>query len=317
LRLAFLGTPEFAVPTLLQLHQAGHSIRLVLCQPDRPAGRGRRTRACAVKKQAVSLGLAVIQPETLDAQAQDQLRAQGIEAAVVVAYGLILPREFLRIPSRGCVNLHASLLPRYRGASPVPHAILRGESVVGVTTLLMDEGIDTGPILLQRETPIGDRETAGEVEARLSHMGASLLVETLEGLERGTLVPRPQVVDVESYAPKIHQEAGRIRWETAAPAIERQVRALNPRPGAFTTYQGKNVKIWRAEACPFSSGGDVPTGTLLGDRHTLRVACGAVTCLEVHEIQMEGRRRVSGEEAMRGSWFHLGGRFGDNEQTGT
>ncbi len=289
----------------------------MLCQPDRPAGRGRRTRACAVKEQALSLGLALIQPEALDAQVQDLVAAQEIEAAVVVAYGLILPREFLRIPARGCLNLHASLLPLYRGASPVSYAILRGEAVVGVTTLLMDEGIDTGPILLQRETPLGERETAGEVETRLSKMGAGLLVETLEGLERGTLIPRPQVVDMESYAPKIRQEAARIHWEADATAIARQVRALNPRPGAFTRYRGMNVKIWLADACQGPTGEAHRTGTLLGDRGALRVVCGSSTCLEVREIQLEGRRRVSGEEAMRGRWFEPGARFGAADETGT
>ncbi len=288
-----------------------------MSQPDRPAGRGLRIRACAVKEQALSLGLTVIQPEVLDARVQAQVAAQEVDVAVVVAYGLLLPPEFLRIPPRGCVNVHASLLPRYRGASPVSHAILRGESVVGVTTLLMDERIDTGPILLQRETPLGDRETAGEVELRLSILGAELLLETLEGLERGTLLPRPQVVDVESYAPKIRQEAARIRWEADAAAIARQVRALNPRPGAFTTYGGTNVKIWLADPGRGPAGDATIPGTLQGDRRALRVTCGLGTCLEVLQIQMEGRRRVSGEEAMRGRWFEPGARFGDGDKAGS
>jgi methionyl-tRNA formyltransferase len=316
LKLAFLGTPEFAVPTLVHLHKAGHSIRLVLSQPDRPAGRGLRTRACAVKEQALSLGLTVIQPEALNARVQAQVAAQEVDVAVVVAYGLLLPREFLRIPRRGCVNVHASLLPRFRGASPVSHAILRGESAVGVTTLLMDEGIDTGPILLQRETPLGDRETAGEVELRLSLLGAELLLETLEGLERGTLLPCPQVVDVESYAPKIRQEAARISWDADATAISRQIRALNPRPGAFTSYRGTNVKIWLADPSRDPTGEGTVPGTLQGDRRGLRVTCGMGTCLEVRQIQLEGRRRVSGEEAMRGRWFEPGDRFGDGRQEG-
>lgn len=316
MRLVFLGTPEFAVPSLVQLHKAGHSIRLVMSQPDRPAGRGRRTRASAVKEQALSLGLTVVQPELLDARVQAQVAALEVDVAVVVAYGLLLPREFLRIPHRGCINVHASLLPRYRGASPVSHAILRGESAVGVSTLLMDEGIDTGPILLQRETPLGDRETAGEAELRLSLLGAELLLETLEGLEQGTLLPRPQVVDVESYAPKIRHEAARIRWESEAIALARQVRALNPRPGAFTTYRGTNVKIWLAEPGRCLAGEATIPGTLIGDGRTLSVSCGLGTCLEVRQIQLEGRRRVSGEEAMRGRWFERGARFGDGDKTG-
>jgi methionyl-tRNA formyltransferase len=234
-----------------------------------------------------------------------------IEVAVVVAYGLILPKEFLPIPTIGCVNLHASLLPRYRGASPIAHAILAGERVVGVTTLLMDEGIDTGPILLQRETPLGDQETTGEVEVRLAQMGAGLLVQTLEGLERGALEAQPQRVDLESYAPKIHQEAARIRWDADALSIVRQVRAMNPRPGAFTDFHGKNVKIWRAVPSPGPATGGASPGTVLEAGGTLRVVCGSDTCVEVREIQLEGRRRVIGEEAMRGRWFEPGARFGE------
>jgi len=312
----FLGTPEFAVPSMVQLHESGHSILLVLCQPDRPAGRGRQTRACAVKERALSLGLSVIQPEALDAQALALVAAQKPEAAVVVAYGLILPHEFLRTPHRGCINLHASLLPKYRGASPIAHAILRGESVVGVSTLIMDEGIDTGPILLQRETAVGARETAGEVEARLAVLGAELMVQTLQGLEQGTLNPRPQVVDRQSYAPKIHQETARIHWQAEAPAIVRQIRALNPRPGAFTTYQEMNVKIWLADVCQIPMPHAVPEGTLLESRGSLRVACGANTCLEVSEIQLQGRRKVTGKEAMRGRWFVPGARFGVSDSPG-
>ena len=315
MNLVFLGTPDFAVPSLLGLHGAGHTFLLVICQPDRPAGRGRSTRACPVKRQAESLGLPVLQPETLDAQAVHRVVATGAELAVVVAYGLILPSEFLRTPRRGCINLHASLLPRYRGAAPVAHAVLQGERITGVTTLLMDEGIDTGPILLQRETPIGHDEAAGEVESRLASLGADLLVQTLSGLEKGTLRPRPQSIDRETYSPKILPEAGRIRWETAAEAIARQVRALNPRPGAFTVYQKRHVKIWRARASEIPAGEGASPGTILEGAGSLRVTCGGGSCLEVLEVQMEGRRRVSGGEALRGRWFGPGGLFGDAQES--
>jgi len=317
-KLAFLGTPEFAVPSLTCLHDAGHEILLVLTQPDRPSGRGRHVRPSPVKIEARSRGLQIFQPERLDVPAVDRLAALGVDALVVVAYGLILPPPVLRLPPEGCINLHASLLPRYRGAAPVAHAILRGETRTGVTTLLMDEGIDTGPILLQRECPIGPDETAGDVEQRLSGMGASLLVETLGTLSAGEARPRAQVIDRETYAPKIRPEMARISWEKEAASIVNRVRAMNPRPGAATTVGGGHLKIWRASAGPPRGAGETaaPPGAVLSGGAAPRVACGGGGSVILQELQMEGRRRVSGEEALRGRWFGPGDRFGEATEAG-
>lgn len=306
-RVVFLGTPDFAVPSLLELQHARHEIVLTICQPDRPAGRGLHVRPSAVKKVAMERGLPLYQPQSLAEEAIARVSGLDFDVVVVVAYGLILPRAFLALPPRGCVNLHASLLPRYRGAAPVAHAILRGEKVTGVTTLLMDEGIDTGPVLLQRESLIGEQETAGEVEARLAILGAELLVETLRRMESGELTPKTQVLDRETYAPKISAAAGRIHWADKATTIDRQIRALNPRPGAFAYHQGRLVKVWRGLVEAGSGGAPEAPGTILQDPKSLCVACGGGTILRILELQMEGRRRVSGEEAVRGRWFLPGG----------
>ena len=308
MKLVFLGTPDFAVPSLIRLHDAGHEVKLVLTQPDRPAGRGRRQQPGPVKREALRRGIPVFQPAMLDAPALERIAALEVETVVVVAYGLILPSSLLGLPPRGCVNLHASLLPRYRGAAPVAHAILRGETRTGVTTLLMDEGIDTGPMLLQRECPIGPEETAGEVEGRLSEMGATLLVETLQALQTGTIQPRPQRIDRETYASKIRPEMARVPWEREAAFICGLVRAMNPRPGASTLAGHQVLKIWCATAGPPRTAPEMEAapGTVLAGRGAPRVACGAGGSVVLREIQLEGRRRATGEEALRGRWFGPG-----------
>ncbi|HEU5182553.1 MAG TPA: methionyl-tRNA formyltransferase [Candidatus Polarisedimenticolia bacterium] len=311
MRLAFLGTSDFAVPTLDSLCDAGHEVALVLCQPDRPAGRGRQLQPGPAKRLALSKGLPIFQPQVLDDAALERLSRLEMRAAVVVSYGLILPAALLRLPPLGCINLHGSLLPKYRGASPVAHAILRGETVTGVTTLLMNEGIDTGPLLLQKATPIGEEESAGELEARLAVTGAGLVLETLEKLSAGELTPRSQIVDRQTYAPKIAVSSGRILWSLPAAGIARQVRAYNPRPGAFTRHRGRILKIWRARTAPPSGG--VEPGIVIAGGGTLQVACGESSVLELLEVQLEGRRRVSGEELLRGRLIASGDRFDDGE----
>ncbi len=317
-KLAFFGTPEFAVPSLSRLHEAGHEIRLVMTQPDRPSGRGREIRPGPVKREALARGLRVFQPERLDGPAVDRIADAGVDVSVVVAYGLILPSSVLRLPPMGCINLHASLLPRYRGAAPVAHAILRGETRTGVTTLLMNEGIDTGPILLQRECAIGLAETTGDVESRLSEMGADLLVETLRALSRGEIQPRPQDIDRKTYAPKIHPETARIRWSKEAARIDSLVRAMNPRPGAATSLEGRRLKIWRVAVGPPRSGEEsaAEPGTVVSGGTLPRVACGGGGSVVLLELQMEGRGRVSGGEAVRGRWLGPGDRFGETEESG-
>jgi len=312
-KLAFLGTSDFAVPTLARLCETGHEVALVVCQPDRPSGRGRQVQDGPVKGFALSRGLDIFQPATLDDEAIGRLRRLGIRAAVVVSYGLILPATLLKLPDLGCINLHGSLLPKYRGASPVAYAILRGETATGVTTLLMDEGIDTGSILLQESTPIGEEETAGELESRLAEIGAGLMPATLSGLLAGDLAPRPQTIDRGTYAPKIAASSGRILWKSPASVIARQVRAYNPRPGAFTRHRGGVLKIWRARAVP-GLGMEAIPGTVLAEGGMLRIACGEATLLEPLEVQMEGRRRVSGEEALRGRSIASGDRLDEGEE---
>ena len=309
-RLAFLGTPDFAVPSLTRLHGAGHTIPIVLTQPDRPAGRGRKVSSSSVKRAALGRGLEVFQPEKLDEAAIRRIASETVDAAVVVAYGLILPAALLRLPPHGCLNLHASMLPRYRGAAPIAHAILRGETTIGVTTLLMDEGIDTGPILLQEESPLGPEETAGEVEKRLADLGSGLLVETIEGIASGRIVPRAQTVDRKTYAPKIGPETARIDWSSPPARIVNLVRAMNPRPGATATLRGETFKIWRAAASAARRGEEerAASGTLLAGGGSPRVACGEGGSVVLLELQREGRRRVSGEEAVRGRWL-AGGDF--------
>ena len=313
MRLAFFGTSGFAVPTLARLCENGHRPELVVCQPDRPKGRGRKLLSGPVKAFALAKDLEVFQPKSLDRDVLEKLSRLKIQAAVVVSYGLILPSELLNLPPLGCINLHGSLLPRYRGASPVAHAILRGESVTGATTLLMDEGIDTGPILLQESTPIGPEETAGDVESRLADLGAGLILKTLEGLVAGNLLPRRQVIDRETYAPKIGSHAGRILWMLPASSIARQIRAFNPKPGAFTTHQGKVLKIWRGRTAPPAIQPAAP-GTVLAEGGVLRIVCGEGSCLEPQEVQLEGRRRVGGDEALRGRWIASGDRLDDGEE---
>jgi methionyl-tRNA formyltransferase len=317
-KLAFLGTPQFAVPCLIRLQDGGHDIRLVVTQPDRPAGRGRRLHQSPVKSEALARSLEVFQPEAMNAASVERIASLGVDAVVVVAYGLILRPALLRLPPRGCINVHASLLPRYRGAAPVAHAILRGESRTGVTTLLMDEGIDTGPILLQRDCPIGEEETAGEVEGRLSVMGAALLLETLEGMDKGSILPQAQSIDRETYSPRISADSARIPWSKDAPFLARFVRAMNPRPGATVSRGSRLFKVWRASVGVSRSGEEfeLATGTVLpGGR--LRVACGEAGSVDILEMQMEGRRRVTGEEALRGRWLLAGDRFDEgNDRRG-
>ena len=309
--LVFLGTPDFAVPSLIRLHEAGHEILAVLTQPDRPAGRGQKVRASAIKRAASLRGLPVHQPVQLDASVLATLRQVGPEAVIVVAYGRILPPALLQLPRLGCINLHASLLPRYRGAAPTVHAILHGETKTGVTTLLMDEGIDTGPILLQRECSIGPEETAGDLEARLAPMGAALLVETLEGLARGDLTPQVQSVDRGTYAPRVVPKAAWIVWRQEALTIVNLIRAMNPRPGASAMMGDRRMKIWRAAVGPPAFGGEsaMESGTVLVESGQPRVICGQGTTLVLREIQIESRRRVSGEEAASGRWLLQGDRF--------
>jgi len=289
-RIVFLGTPEFAVPTLERAFAAGHEIAAVVTQPDRPKGRGRQLAAPPVKETALRLGLAVHQPERIRTpEAIELLAGLKPDAMVVVGYGKIIPQAIIDIPRHGIVNVHASLLPKYRGAAPVQWAIANGESETGVTTMRIDAGLDTGDILKQRKTEIGLHETAVELAQRLAAIGAALLVETLAGLERGEIVPRPQNSAEATFAPVLKKEDGRIDWTRPAAEISNRIRGFTPWPGCFTHLRGKAIEISRARATAGATG---EPGSVHPIRGRLVVTCGEGTALEILEVQMEGRKRM-------------------------
>ena len=310
-----MGTPESAVPTLRRCVEAGHEVLSVWTQPDRPAGRGNRLKAPPVKEYALSQGLAVQQPSKIKTEeALALFTEREFDAAVVVAYGRILPTTFLRAPRLGCVNVHFSLLPKYRGAAPVNWAVVRGERETGVTTMLMDEGLDTGPVLLQRSTRIEEAETAPQLLERLSHVGAELLSETLARF--GEIEPRAQRHEDATLAPILRREDGLIDWSLDASEIEHRVRGFQPWPNAFTMHRGRRLIVWRAEARGREAGlGDAAppeeretaAGTLVaahGD--DLVVACGGETTLKLLEVQPEGKQRLRARDFINGSRAQAG-----------
>jgi methionyl-tRNA formyltransferase len=305
MRIVFAGTPEFAAVSLEALLGAGHEVALVLTQPDRPAGRGQKPRASAVKRLAASRGLRLVQPQTLrEESVQAALAAARPEAIVVVAYGLLVPRAVLELPPAGCLNVHASLLPRWRGAAPIQRALLAGDALTGVTVMRMDEGLDTGPILLQEAVPIGPEDTAGTLHDRLARLGAGLLVRALAtpGLE-----PRPQDERAATYAPRIRKEEARIDWTRSAEEIERAVRAFDPAPGAQTHLDGLALKIWRAAVVP---GVREPPGTVCeADEKGILVACGR-DALRITELQRAGGRRLPAGAFLAGARIAPGTRLG-------
>ncbi len=285
-----MGSGSFAIPSLEALLAGGHEVAAVVTQPDREKGRGRELAPPPVKPVALAHGLTVLQPRRIKLpEAQEELRRLAPEVQVVVAYGQILPRSVIDIPRLGTVNVHASLLPRYRGAAPVQWAVVNGEKETGVTTMLIDEGLDTGPTLLSRSTPIGPKETALELEARLAEMGAALLIETLDGLVRGTLVPRPQLHEGATLAPIIEKAQGHVDWTLPAEVIDRRVRGFYPWPGTTTSWSGRPLKILRASAVS-GTGPEAPGTIVSADREGLVVACGGGTRLRLHEVQPESRK---------------------------
>jgi len=310
LRVAFAGTPEFALPPLRALAASRHRIVGILTQPDRAAGRGRRLAPSPVRQEALARAWPVAQPKSLKAvEAVDELRSWRPDVLVVVAYGLILPVTVLTLPRLGCVNVHASLLPRWRGAAPIQRAILEGDRESGVTIMQMDAGLDTGPILLQRRESIDRETTASRLHDRLAVLGAEALLEALDGLVTGTLEPRPQPDAGACYAHKIDKSEGLIDWNREAPAIARQVRAFDLWPVAETRLAGEQLRIWRAEALeegtrrePADPRSDAApaAGTVLGLRDdALLVVCGSGV-LAIHELQRAGRRRMTPRELASG-----------------
>jgi methionyl-tRNA formyltransferase len=302
-RVLFYGTPAFARPTLERL-LAAHDVVGVVTQPDRPAGRGQRPHASAVKALADERGLPVLQPARLrDPEWPARLAALAPDVAVVVAFGQILPPAVLEVPPRGSINVHASLLPRYRGAAPVAWAIIRGERETGITTFRMDAGMDTGPVLLQRATAIGPEESAGELAARLARLGAEVLLDTLARLD--VLVPRPQDPGAATLAPRLRKEDGLLDWTRPAPELAARVRGVNPWPGATTTAPTGRLVVWRARAHP----GAGEPGVLAAVGGGLRVGTGA-GLLEPLEVQPENRRAMPWEAYLRGARLGPGAQLG-------
>ena len=308
LDLVFAGTPAFAVPALVALHAAGHRVQAVYTQPDRPAGRGRLITASPVKTCALELGLAVEQPATLRSpEALERLRGRAPQLIVVVAYGLILPQSVLDVPPVGCLNIHASLLPRWRGAAPIERAIEAGDRETGVTIMKMDAGLDTGPVLLERSTPIGPHETAGGLHDRLARLGAEAIVEAIAAWQAGRIAPQPQPAAGTSYAHKIERVEAAIDWTRGAEELDRQVRAFNPRPIAETSWSGQQLRIWEAEALPRTV--DAAPGAVIETGARLVVAAGR-GALRLERLQLAGRRVVSAaqfQNAHRLEGARLGG----------
>ena len=309
MRIVFMGTPEFAVPSLKALLDAGYGVVGVFTQPDRPVGRGHKLAACPVKKLAVERGVPVYQFERLrNEEGLACLRALAPDIVVTAAFGQILSQALLDVPKMGTVNVHASLLPAYRGAAPINWCILNGETRTGVTTMLTDAGVDTGAMLLRRETDIGEVETAAELSVRLSQLGAELLIETLKGYIAGEIAPIPQDERLASRQPMLKKEMGLIDWTRSAKEIACQARGLDPWPSAYTDYLGGTLKIYRA--CPVEGEGDPGTVLRSSAKEGLFVACGE-GALEVLEMQAPGGKRMSARAYLAGKKIEPGTKFGE------
>jgi methionyl-tRNA formyltransferase len=305
MRLVFLGTPAFAVPTLESMVEAGHEVLAVVTQPDRPKGRGQTLAASPVKLAAANLGIPVFQPERIRRpEALERLTALAPDAMVVVGYGQIIPQSVIDIPRLGIVNVHASLLPAYRGAAPIQWAVANGETRTGVTTMRIDAGLDTGDMLLKAVAEIGPEESAVELGERLARLGADLLVRTLEGLAASAITPERQDPAKATHAPILKKEHGLIDWNRTAPEIHNRVRGFQPWPGAWTRFRGHPLQIWKSRVAE----GAAPLAPGRLARHVkLLAGCGGATVLELLEVQMEGRRRMPAGD------FSNGQRVGESD----
>lgn len=318
MKLVFCGTPSFAVPTLEALLAASHEIALVVSQPDRPVGRSQQLTAPPVKQAAIAAGLAVTQPEKIrnDAEFRGQLEEIAPEAIVVVAYGRIIPTWMLTLPRLGCINLHGSLLPKYRGAAPIQWAVANGDAFTGNTTMLLEEGLDTGPILLQKTVEIGPDQTAVELFDLMAHEGAPLVVETLAGLAAGTLQARPQNHSFATFAPLLDREDGRMDFAArSAIELKNRWRGFQPWPGAFTTLDGKKLIVHRmgvANSSSFSEMAAAEPGLIHVEHNRLFVACAEGTWIELLEVQLEGKKRLAADEFLRGAGIVVG--FASNDE---
>jgi methionyl-tRNA formyltransferase len=310
MRIVFMGTPHAAVPTLRQCIADGHEVVAVWTQPDRPSGRGHRVSFSPVKEFAVAHGLRVYQPARIkNDEAIDLFASHHADVAVVVAYGRILPEKFLQAPRRGCINVHFSLLPLYRGAAPANWAIVNGETKTGVTTMFLEPSLDTGPILLQRKTMIGATETAPELLERLSVIGAELLGETLSQLDH--ITPRPQRDRDATFAPILKKEDGLIDWSRSAIEIDRCVRGFQPWPNAHTSFNARGLTIWKAQSASSLSEA-APGEVIVAHGDDLIVRCGLGTALRLLEVQPEARKRIAVRDFINGMHVKVGDRFGQS-----
>ena len=313
MRIVFMGTPDFSVPALKALVEVGHQVIAVVTQPDKPKGRGKEVQMTPVKIQAMEYGIPVYQPAKVrEASFVEVLKGLEADAYVVIAFGQILPKAVLELPKYGCINIHASLLPKYRGAAPIQWCVIDGERETGITTMMMDVGLDTGDMLEKAVIPIEEKETGGSLHDKLSMAGGDLILSTLKKLEEGTLVRTPQTDEGTCYAKMLTKSLGDIDWNQGAVSIERLIRGLNPWPSAYTMWNGKTIKIWAAdviagrEAAEFLSESGVPaeTGTAPGtvvcsDKRGL-VVCTGGGLLSIRELQMEGKKRMDTPAFLRG-----------------
>ena len=306
MRVVFMGSPEFAVPSLSALLPV-HDVVAVVTQPDKPAGRGRKLMPPAVKQRALEAGVKVLQPTSARKAAfAEELAAFRPDAAVVVAYGKILPQRVLDVPVHGCFNVHASLLPRYRGAAPIQRAVMDGEAGTGVTIMRLDAGMDTGPMCLQGRVAIDEDVTSGQLHDRLSVLGANLMLETLEALQAGRLECRAQVEAEATHAAMLDKEDGRVPWSDTAARVHDRIRAVDPWPGAFTTLEGEPLKMWSSQKV---QGHGAPGEVLGPDAHGLVVACGE-GAVSLAELQLPGRRRMAAHALLSGRPIAAGTRLG-------
>ena len=306
MRIVFMGTPDFSVPALKALVEAGHEVAAVVTQPDRPRGRGKELQMTPVKVQALAYGIPVYQPEKVkDPAFVEILRNLQPEVIVVIAFGQILSRDILDLPPYGCINIHASLLPKYRGAAPIQWAVIDGEKETGVTTMMMDVGLDTGDMLEKTVIPLDPKETGGSLFDKLSQAVGPLILSTLEKLKAGTAVRTPQTDEDSTYAKMLTKSLGQIDWSMEAAAIERLIRGLNPWPSAYTFVHGKTLKIWDADVLKESSDGAAPGQIIRTDPHSLIVAAGEAL-LSIRELQLEGKKRMDVETFLRGYTIEKG-----------
>jgi len=312
MRIVFCGTPEFAVPSLRRLlSDSFFSVQAIVTQPDRPRGRGQRISASPVKQVALEAGAHLYQPETVKSDsAYDFFQRLAPDAVVIIAYGQIIPQRLIEVPRLGWINLHASLLPKYRGAAPIAWAIVNGETTTGLTTMRIDAGMDTGPILLQQEISIGADETAPELTQRMSELGAQLVLDTLRQFDRGEIAPRAQESFRASLAPRIKKEHGLIDWSRSAREIYNRIRGLAPWPGAYTTFRGKICHIWGRPADAVRIGAAKSPGSIVVDGNSVDVMCGESSLLRLEAVQIEGRKRIPAGDFVNGAHPAPGERFG-------